>query len=357
MTHPKRPLLAVRARVGDPARLDVDLVVDEPGVLGVVGPNGAGKSTLLRTVAGLESASDASSVVIDGADVTASPPARRHVAYVPQAGALFPHLTVLDNVAYGVRASGKSRAVARRDAAAQLEVLSLSDLADRAPATLSGGQRQRVAIARALAVRPKVILLDEPTAALDASGRVEVRSVLRHHLSSFPGVTVLVTHDASEVLTLASRVIVLDGGSVVQDAPSSDLVRRPGSPWLAEMLRLNAWQGVVSGVDRIRLDGGGVVHAVDLPAVRTPVLVTASPTAIALFVQPPGGSLRNVWNAEVGDVTVLGDRVRVLLVGVGDAPQRAVAEITTAASDELGVRPGARVVAALKATELTVSPL
>ena len=357
MTHPKRPLLAVRARVGDPARLDVDLVVDEPGVLGVVGPNGAGKSTLLRTVAGLESASDASSVVIDGADVTASSPARRHVAYVPQAGALFPHLTVLDNVAYGVRASGKSRAVARRDAAAQLEVLSLSDLADRAPATLSGGQRQRVAIARALAVRPKVILLDEPTAALDASGRVEVRSVLRHHLSSFPGVTVLVTHDASEVLTLASRVIVLDGGSVVQDAPSSDLVRRPGSPWLAEMLRLNAWQGVVSGVDRIRLDGGGVVHAVDLPAVRTPVLVTASPTAIPLFVQPPGGSLRNVWNAEVGDVTVLGDRVRVLLVGVGDAPQRAVAEITTAASDELGLRPGARVVAALKATELTVSPL
>jgi molybdopterin-binding protein len=157
-------------------------------------------------------------------------------------------------------------------------------------------------------------------------------------------------------LTLASRVIVLDQGAVVQDASGGELVQRPGSPWLAEMLRLNAWQGVVTSSERITLDGGAAVHAVDLPVVGTHVLVTVSPTAVALFSSPPAGSARNVWTAQVDDVTVLGDRVRVVLAGAGDGPTRTVAEITAAASDELGVRPGSRLVVALKATELTVSP-
>ena len=350
-------LLSVRATVGEPSRLRVEVTVEEPSVVGVIGPNGAGKSTLLRAIAGLEAVQDGGFVMIDAADVTHQPPAHRHVAYVPQAGALFPHLTVLDNVAYGVRASGARRSTARDQAAAQLEALGLTDLATRRPLTLSGGQRQRVAIARALAVQPKVVLLDEPTSALDASGRSQVRSLLRRHLADFPGVALLVTHDASEVLTLASRVIVLDQGLLTQDATSSEIVRSPGSAWLADMLRLNAWPGTVTGAAVIGLDGGGALSGVDLPAPGTPVMVTVSPSAIALFQVPPRGSLRNVWGADVDDVAVLGDRVRVVLSAAGEGPRRTVAEITRAAATELGVRPEQRLFAAVKATELTVSPI
>lgn len=354
--RPQPTGLSVKADVGEPSRLRVDVSMDGPGVIGVVGPNGSGKSTLLRAIAGLDDIHDGGAVVIDGVDVTEEPPARRQVAYVPQAGALFPHLSVLDNVAYGVHASGTSRATARERARTQLDVLGLNALAGRAPHTLSGGQRQRVAIARALAIRPKVVLLDEPTSALDTSGRADVRAILRRHLATFPGVALLVTHDASEVLTLASRVIVLDEGRVVQDASSSEIARHPGSPWLAEMLRLNAWQGTVTGTAGIVLDGGGSINGVDVPAVGTPVLVTVSPSAVALFEDPPGGSMRNVWIADVDDVAILGDRVRVVLSST-EGPQRTVAEITRAAATELGVRPDLRLFAAVKATELTISPL
>jgi molybdate transport system permease protein len=352
------PLLAVRARVGSVAapRLDVAVEVSQPGVVGVVGPNGAGKSTLLRTIAGLEYAT-AARVAIGGADVSDVPIAQRHVAYVPQSGALFPHLSVMANVAYGLRAAGVGRAEAQTRASRQLEALGIGDLSRRAPSTLSGGQAQRVAIARALAIDPKVVLLDEPTASLDASSKIEVRSLLRRHLATFPGVTLLVTHDASEVLTLARRVLVLEQGRVIQDASSNELVRSPHSAWLAEMLRLNAWRGTVSSHDTVALEAGGQLHAVGLPPLGATVLVTASPTAVALFAEPPAGSVRNVWPVSVDDVVVLGDRVRLFLTSGDRGPSRTVAEITRAAAADLGVQPGSAHFAALKATELTVSPV
>jgi molybdate transport system permease protein len=353
------PVLSMQARVGhhDSPRLNVDLTIDRPGVVGVIGPNGAGKSTLLRSIAGLEVLSASDHVAIDGVAVTDKAPSRRRVAYVPQSGALFPHLSVLDNVAYGLRAAGVRRGQARALAGRQLEQLGIADLRARSPRTLSGGQAQRVAIARALAVEPALILLDEPTASLDAAGRLEVRSVLRQHLAGFPGVTLLVTHDASEVLTLASRVVVLEGGEVVQDAASADLVRSPRSPWLAQMLRLNAWRGRVASNDAIALEEGGYLHAIELPPVGSDVLVTASPTAVTLFSDRPSSSARNVWRVSVDDVSVLGDRVRVFLSRKSDGPSHTVAEITPAAAADLGVAPGSVHFATLKATELSLSPL
>jgi molybdate transport system permease protein len=333
------------------------LTIDEPGVVGVIGPNGAGKSTLLRSVAGLEVLAASGHVEIDGVAVTDRPVSSRRVAYVPQSGGLFPHLSVLDNVAYGLRATGVGRSQARARARAQLHQLGIEDLRARSPQTLSGGQAQRVAIARALAIEPAVVLLDEPTASLDSAGRLEVRSVLRRHLADFPGVTLLVTHDASEVLTLAHRVIVLDGGEVIQDAASADLVRSPRSSWLAQMLRLNAWRGRVTAHDLVALEGGGELHAVDLPQVGSDVLVTVSPTAITLFAERPSGSARNVWRVSVDDLSVLGDRVRVFLSAGSEGPTKTVAEITPAARADLAVAPGSVHFATLKATELSVSPL
>ena len=353
------PPLTVSARIGPASspRLDVEVRVDQPGVVGVVGPNGAGKSTLLRCIAGLEGDSESVDVTIGGRDVGDLSIAERRVAYVPQKGALFPHLSVLDNVAYGLRATGAHRGDARTRARRHLEAIGIDDLSSRSPSTLSGGQAQRVAIARALAVDPKVVLLDEPTASIDVASRADVRSLLRRSLAAFEGVTVLVTHDASEVLTLADRVLVLEHGQIVQDADSAELVRNPRSPWLAQMLRLNAWRGTVASHDVVTLEGGGQLQAVDLPDAGSAVLVTASPTAVALFAEPPAGSIRNVWSVSVDDMAILGDRVRLFLDSQGPGPRRTVAEITRAAADDLGVELGSAHFAALKATELSVSPL
>ncbi|MDF9805260.1 NifC-like ABC-type porter [Streptomyces sp. HB372] len=196
-----------------------------PGTtIAVVGPNGAGKTTLLRALLGLTPRAHAA-LRLGDSDVTALPPHRRGVAWVPQDGALFPHLSALANTAYGLRAHGVPRAEARREAQGWLDRLGVGHLAHRKPAQLSGGQAQRVALARALAARPRLLLLDEPLAALDQTTRARVRHTLRGHLADFGGVCLIVTHDPVEAVSLADRVLVLEDGRVLQDEP-----RPPRSP-------------------------------------------------------------------------------------------------------------------------------
>ena len=190
----------------------------EPGTtIAVVGPNGAGKTTLLRALLGLTPRARAT-LRLGDSDVSAAAPHRRGVAWVPQDGALFPHLSALSNTAYGLRAHGVPRAEARRQAQRWLDRLGVGTLAHRRPAQLSGGQAQRVALARALAARPRLLLLDEPLAALDQTTRAHVRHTLRGHLAEFGGVCLLVTHDPVEAVSLADRVLVLDDGRALQDA-------------------------------------------------------------------------------------------------------------------------------------------
>jgi len=197
--------------------LDVDLVFAR-GVTVLAGPSGAGKSTLLRIVAGLMRP-DAGSVVIDGRvlhrGATDAPAFRRDVAYVFQEYALFPHLDVLDNVAYGLAARGVARAARRTAAGAWLERLGIGALARARPRTLSGGERQRVALARALAWTPRALLLDEPFAALDDATRAGVRDEVRATLSALDVPVVLVTHDESDVAAFAAPVVRLERGRVV----------------------------------------------------------------------------------------------------------------------------------------------
>jgi len=315
-------------------------------VIALVGPNGAGKSTLLRLVAGLVPVGGW--VRIDGADVTTQPPERRPVGWVPQQGALFPHLTAVDNVAFGI---GGRRARSR--SMHWLEQLGIADLATRKPAQLSGGQAQKVALARALARQPRVLLLDEPLAALDAVGRTDVRRTLRAHLSAFDGVTIAVTHDAVDVATIADRIIAVDGGRVVQDDPVADAMRRPRTRWLASMLGSNACHGHVrdGGVD---VDGGGRLVAPDIPPNDgTEVLVVFAPQAVTLHSRPPEGSARNAWRVVVRDLVDAGGRVRV----DADGSPGVVAEVTPAAVAELGLHEGSVVWVSVKATELTVVPL
>lgn len=329
-----------------------ELTLDaEPGTtIAVVGENGAGKTTLLRALLGLTPRAYAE-LRLGDADVTALPPHKRQVAWVPQDGALFPHLTALANTAYGLRARGVPRGEARAEAQAWLDRLGVGHLARRKPAQLSGGQAQRVALARALAARPRLLLLDEPLAALDQTTRARVRHTLRTHLAGFGGVCLIVTHDPVEAVSLADRVLVLADGRTLQDAPPSEVTRHPRSPWVARMLGRNAWSGTASA-DGLALAGGGRLVVAEVLPEGARALAIIAPEAVSVHRERPGGSPRNVWPGTVREITSVGSRLRVL-IGSAQMPDL-VAEITPDAAAELGIADGAEVWTSVKATEVTL---
>ncbi|WP_066952296.1 ABC transporter permease [Streptomyces lushanensis] len=323
----------------------------EPGTtIAVVGPNGAGKTTLLRALLGLTPRAHAR-LRLGDLDVTSLPPHRRGVAWVPQNGALFPHLSALANTAYGLRAHGMRRAEARRVAQQWLDRLGVGHLARRKPHQVSGGQAQRIALARALAASPRLLLLDEPLAALDQTTRARVRHTLRGHLDGFGGVCLLVTHDPVEAISLADRVLVLDEGLALQDASPAEVTRRPRSPWVARMLGRNAWPGTF-GPGGLELAAGGRLIVAEPPAHGTAVLAVIAPEAVSVHRNRPAGSPRNIWPGTVREITALGSRLRVLITS-DEAPDL-VAEITPEAAAELGLADGVPVWTSVKATEVTL---
>ncbi|KOG46930.1 ABC transporter permease [Streptomyces decoyicus] len=325
-----------------------------PGTtIAVVGPNGAGKTTLLRALLGLTPRARAT-LRLGATDVTTLPPHRRGVAWVPQDGALFPHLSALSNTAYGLRAQGTPRPEARRAAQLWLDRLGVGPLGHHKPAQLSGGQAQRVALARALAARPRLLLLDEPLAALDQTTRAHVRHTLRGHLAGFGGVCLIVTHDPVEAVSLADRVLVLDDGRALQDAPPAEVTRHPRSPWVARMLGRNAWPGTATG-DGLALTGGGHLVAADRLPDGARALAIIAPEAVSVHLDKPTGSPRNVWPGTVREITSAGSRLRILVTS-DEAPDL-VAEITPSAALELGLADGVSVWTSVKATEVSLVTL
>ncbi|MEV4330765.1 ABC transporter ATP-binding protein [Streptomyces sp. NPDC049597] len=235
----------------------VDLVVRPGSLTAVLGPSGCGKTTLLRCVAGFE-AVDAGEIRIDGRTVAAPgaavPPERRRITVVPQEGALFPHLSVRGNVAYGLDRS--ARRAGR--VASILELVGLSGFEDRMPYHLSGGQQQRVAVARALAPRPPVVLLDEPFSALDAALRSEVRHDVRQALRADGATAVLVTHDQAEALSIADEVAVMRDGRIVQSGPPELVYSSPADPWVAGFVGEAVWLRATVDGDLARTSLGTV---------------------------------------------------------------------------------------------------
>ncbi|MGW2996978.1 ABC transporter ATP-binding protein/permease [Streptomyces sp. NPDC001193] len=332
---------------------ELTLEADPGTTIAVVGENGAGKTTLLRALLGLTPRAHAE-LRLGDTEVTALPPHRRQVAWVPQDGALFPHLSALANTAYGLRARRVPRAGARREAQLWLDRLGVGHLAARKPAQLSGGQAQRVALARALAARPRLLLLDEPLAALDQTTRARVRHTLRTHLAGFGGVCLIVTHDPVEAVSLADRVLVLAEGRALQDAPPAEVTRHPRSPWVARMLGRNAWPGTASADGLVLAAGGRLVVAEPLPE-GSRALAIIGPEAVSVHRDRPAGSPRNVWQGSVREITAVGSRLRVL-IGSSEAPDL-VAEITPEAASELGLVDGSHVWTSVKATEVTLVEL
>ena len=219
-------------RFGDFTALDdVTVEVEAGSLTALLGPSGSGKSTLLRVIAGLEQP-DSGVVQLDGIDVTKVAPQQRGVGFVFQHYAAFKHMTVWDNVAFGLRIRRRPRAEIKERVAALLELVQLSRLAKRYPAQLSGGQRQRMGLARALAVDPKVLLLDEPFGALDARVRKELRVWLRRMHDETHTTTVIVTHDQEEAMDVADKVVVMNGGQIEQIAPPRELYDHPANEFV-----------------------------------------------------------------------------------------------------------------------------
>ncbi|MET9519583.1 ABC transporter permease [Streptomyces sp. NPDC002994] len=344
---PRWPLVA---EIDGHARVGLD--VEGGSTVAVVGPNGAGKTTLLRALLGLTDRATARSLRLGERDVSSLPPHRRGIAWVPQDGALFPHMTALANTAYGRTSQGASKAHARAEAQEWLDRLGVGHLAHRRPSQLSGGQAQRVALARALAARPRLLLLDEPLAALDQTTRARVRHTLRDHLAGFRGVCLIVTHDPVEAVSLADHVLVLEEGESVQYAPPAEVARHPHSPWVARMLGRNAWPGTATADGLELLDGAHLVAAEPLPG-GSSGLAVVGPEAVSVHRSRPSGSPRNNWPGTVRELTAHGSRLRVLI----DAAPEVVAEVTPAAAAELGLAEGVRVWVSVKATEVTLVAL
>jgi molybdate transport system ATP-binding protein len=334
--------------------LEVELAVATGELVVLLGPNGAGKTTLLRALAGLV-ALDAGRVVLDGMvldDVATGervPAERRPVGFVFQDYLLFPHLSALENVAFGLRARGRPRAEARRRAAGWLERVGLAAHANARPRALSGGQAQRVALARAMVADPRLLLLDEPLAALDAATRTALRRDLRRHLASFAGTRLLVTHDPLEAVALADRLVVLEGGRITQTGTPNQVSARPRSRYVAELVGVNLYRGH-AGDGAIELQGGGRLVVADDH--HGEVFAAVHPHAVALHRHRPEGTPRNSWPGTAETLEVIGDRVRVRVTG--QVP--IVAEVTPAAASELRLADGGPVWATVKATEVTVYP-
>jgi molybdate transport system ATP-binding protein len=327
-----------------------------PGeAVALLGPNGAGKTTMLRAIAGLLAVdtgciSLGDQVLDDPARRVFVPPEQRRLGVVFQDHRLFPHLRVVDNVAFGLRSAGQRRSPARAEARRWLDRLHLAEYARRRPRQLSGGQSQRVALARALASRPSALLLDEPLAALDVQTRAEVQGELREHLATFAGPTLIVTHDPIEALLLADRIVVLERGAVVQQGTPTHITTRPATPYVARLVGMNLYPGI-SLNRRVSLNDGGTVVTADAP--DGPVLVAVRPSAFTMHAErPAASSARNVWDGTVAGLAPLADRIRVTVQGA----HAVLVDVTPAAVAELAIAPGDHVWLTAKATDVSAYP-
>lgn len=334
--------------------VDMELNVDEGEVVALLGPNGAGKTTLLRAVAGLVPLT-AGCVRLDGRVLEDAATGRylptedRSMGVVFQDYLLFPHLSVLENVAFGMRSRGMRSNVASQRAAQWVDRVGLSAYVQDKPDALSGGQRQRVALARALAPDPRLLLLDEPLAALDVTTRAEVRRDLKRHLASFPGLRLVVTHDPLEAATLADRLVVMENGRLVQSGTPAEVTERPRSQYVADLVGVNLLRGQADH-GYVRTSGESVIAAA--AAESGDVFAVIHPRAVALHHHRPEGSPRNSWPGRVSVIELLGGRVRVRVEG--KVPL--VAEVTPAAISELKIEEGGEIWVSFKATDVGVYP-
>ncbi|MDQ2849105.1 MAG: ATP-binding cassette domain-containing protein [Actinomycetota bacterium] len=356
--------------------VEVAFNVEHGETVALLGPNGAGKSTVLQALSGLIVPRDARIELagnrLAGAGTTV-PPHRRRIGLMGQDPLLFPHLTVLENVAFGPRSQGTPRTTASEKALQWLRRLSLADLAERRPGQLSGGQRQRAALARALAAEPDLLLLDEPLAAADVRTAGEIRQLLREHLTAAEQTTIVVTHEVLDAAVLADRVMVMSDGRIIDSGTTARMLTEPGTEFGAALAGLNLILGTAdsSGTALRTHDGVEVTGIADEPLPPGgPAAAVFPPSAVAVYATPAVGSPRNLWAGQVLTVEPGPAAIRLRIAVSGSASSGSAADgsatagastvlaadVTPAAVAALTISPGARVHAEVKATQVRLYP-
>jgi molybdate transport system ATP-binding protein len=334
--------------------LDAAFTVASGEVLALLGPNGSGKSTTLRALVGLLPLAGGR-IVLDGtvledpAQKVKIPPERRPISLMFQDYLLFPHLSALENVAFGLRAKGTDKKIARDKASEAMARLGLDDLGEAKPGSMSGGQQQRVAMARALVTDPKLLLLDEPLAALDVSTKTDVRRLLREVLRRSEAANVLVTHDLLDAVALGDRMVVIENGGIVQTGTPAEVTARPRSQYVADLVGVNLLRGTARGT-ALDLDDGG--QLVIEPPATGPILAVVAPAAVSVSRQRPEGPAQNIWPGQIRAVDLMGDRVRVRIEGRPSI----TAEVPPAAVDELKLDDGGELWASVNPDAITMYP-